>query len=137
MTTVTPFDPKRHHIHVHFYVTGRNGHRHSLDGIVDTGAPKTEFSDEFLTFAGFVEPHDEEILLKKGLQTQKYGKVALPLIEICGQTIEKFEVFTSRFEEGWGIDALIGLDFFRKFRVTIDYSSDHLVTEALLQSPST
>lgn len=33
------------------------------------------------------------------------------------------------FEKHWGVDALIGLDFFRKFRVTIDYQAGQIITE--------
>lgn len=49
--------------------------------------------------------------------------------EICQQRIEGLEVVVSRFDEIWGIDALIGLDFFRRFRVTVDYRAGHIITE--------
>ena len=55
----------------------------------------------------------------------------LPSITICGQTIENLEVMVSRFDPAWGIAALIGLDFFRRFKVTIDYGSGQLVCERL------
>ena len=42
--------------------------------------------------------------------------------------MDGFEVFVSHFEQSWGIDALIGLDFFRRFLVTIDYVNGVLVT---------
>jgi hypothetical protein len=35
----------------------------------------------------------------------------------------------SRFDPAWGIGALIGLDFFRRFKVTIDYGKAVLVCE--------
>ncbi len=41
------------------------------------------------------------------------------------------KVYVSHFEKSWGIKALIGLDFFRYFRVTIDYKAGHLITEPL------
>ena len=41
---------------------------------------------------------------------------------------KSFEFFVSHFEQSWGIDALIGLDFFRRFLVTIDYKNGFLVT---------
>lgn len=52
-------------------------------------------------------------------------------VTVCGYTINHYEVFAFRFDESWGIDALIGLDFFRRFRVTIDYKLGHLITEPL------
>jgi len=53
----------------------------------------------------------------------------LPQVEICGRHFDLLEVFVSKLDESWGIDALIGLDFFRKFRVTVDYQIGFLITE--------
>lgn len=71
-------------------------------------------------------------MLNDGLQTQKYGKIILPHIQVCGHTIEKLEVFVSHFEKSWGIDALIGLDFLRQFKVEIDYSKGIITSGTLL-----
>ncbi len=60
---------------------------------------------------------------------RKYGEIFLPSVEICGHKIENFGVFVSYFDESWGIDALIGLDFFRLYRITIDYHLEVLATE--------
>lgn len=59
--------------------------------------------------------------IQPGLQTQRYGKLILPELRVCGQTLTDFEIRVSRFEQSWGIDALVGLDFFRRFPVTINY----------------
>ncbi len=128
--TITLFDTKQHHIHTTFFVTHpETGTRHSFDGIIDTGAPHTEFSDVVLARAGFIKSTKGDIHIKKGLQTQKYGKLMLPAVEICGQTFEQFETFISKLHESWGIDALVGLDFFRKFDVTISYNRGCIITE--------
>lgn len=100
-----------------------------FDGVIDTGAPKTEFNDAFLKYAGFASSSQSQVSIKPGLQTQKYAKITLPLVRMCGQDIENFEVMVSRFDSSWGIAALIGLDFFRMFRVTIDYKAGQIVTE--------
>ncbi|OGQ22866.1 MAG: hypothetical protein A3I05_01710 [Deltaproteobacteria bacterium RIFCSPLOWO2_02_FULL_44_10] len=128
-STITTFNTKKHHIHIEFYVFDRSGIKRALDGVIDTGAPRTEFSDEFLEYANFIESSNKEIRIKPGLQTQKYGKIVLPSIEICGHEIKNFQVFASRFEKEWGIDALIGLDFFRQFDVTISYNRGCIITE--------
>ncbi len=91
--------------------------------------PATEFSDEALQFAGLFDEKKESIALKPGLQTQKYGKLQLHEIEICGHTIENLEVYVSHFDKIWGIKTLVGLDFFRRFKVTVDYKAGHLITE--------
>ena len=70
---ITTFDTSRHHIYLEFSVTDSNGVLHSVAGILDTGAPRTEFSDQFLKYAGFLSDKNENATLKPGIQTQKYG----------------------------------------------------------------
>jgi len=69
--------------------------------------------------------------IKPGLETQKYARILLPSLTICGHTLDDFKVMVSRFDPDWGIAALIGLDFFRRFRVMIDYGQGALVCEPL------
>jgi hypothetical protein len=129
--TVTSFDTSRHHIYIDFTITDGSGNPFELSGVIDTGAPWTEFNDAFLAHAGFLNPPDGEIPIKPELETQKYARLLLPSIAICGHTINDFEVMVSRFDPAWGIAALIGLDFFKRFKVTIDYSRGVLVCEPL------
>ena len=129
--TTTLFDTKEHHIHVPFSLVSPSGKTENSFGILAAGAPRTEFSDAFLVHMGFIKAPNFQIRIKEGLQTQKYGKIILPSLVICGHTIQNFEVLVSRFDKSWGIAALIGLDFFKRFRVTVDYKAGHLVTEPL------
>ena len=126
---ITAFDTRLHHIHVEFLITNPGGITHSVAGILDTGAPRTEFSDQFLMYAGCLESTRASVMIPKGLQTHKYAKLRMPMIEICGHTMRDFEVAVSSFEPSWGIDALIGLDFFRRVLTTIDYQHGILLTE--------
>ncbi|RKZ80968.1 MAG: hypothetical protein DRR19_22845 [Candidatus Parabeggiatoa sp. nov. 1] len=87
-------------------VTNPKGIVYNVAGILDTGAPRTEFSDPFLVHSGFLETKSEKVSLKPGLQTQKYGKIILPSVTICLHQIDFFEVFVSHFDSSWGIDAL-------------------------------
>jgi len=123
---ITSFDTERHHIYIE--PIDLKGLKYSVTGILDTGAPKTEFSDQFLIHTGFIESVTAATI-KPGLQTQKYRMITLPSVIICGHKIDCFDVFVSRFEKSWGIDALIGLDFFRRFMITVDYSKGLLITE--------
>lgn len=127
----TFFDTDRHHLHIELTVL-KNNIEYSVDAILDTGAPITEFSDQFLSFTGFIDSIQNDIEIKNGLQSQKYNRLALSEIWICGHTIHDFPISISRFEESWGIDALIGLDFFRQFKVEIDYSQGKLLTTRIL-----
>lgn len=124
-----PFDTNRAHIHLECSVTNNNGYTFNFNAILDSGAPVTEFSDLFLLYADIWSQRDDEVSLKPGLQTQKYDKTTIPLIEIANQQLLEFEVYVSSFESSWGIDALIGLDFFRLFEVTIDYSKGQLLAK--------
>jgi hypothetical protein len=125
---ITSYDTNKHHIYIDVTVTNPKGIVYSVAGILDTGAPRTEFSDRFLVHSGFLETKSETVNLKPGLQIQKYSKITLPSVTLCHHQLDLFEVFVSHFESSWGIDALIGLNFFRRFRVTIDYSNGILLT---------
>lgn len=130
MRKATPFDQSKHHIYVAARLMDWHGTTHVFRAIVDTGAPMTEFSDEFLVSVGLLKSADmRSAEVSEHEQTSKYAKMTLPGIDCLGQTMENATVRVSRFAEGWGVDALIGLDFFRMFRVTIDYKAGQIVTE--------
>lgn len=127
--TITRFDTTRHHIYTTLVVTHpRTKTQHNFLAIIDTGAPVTEFVDSVLMQAGIIESTDDTVAIKRDLESQKYRQVSFPLVEICGFKIENFEVYVARLDPSWGIDALIGLDFFRKHKVTIDYSRGVIIT---------
>lgn len=129
MPNITVFDTNAHHIHFVAYITNANGKRSKLRAVLDSGAPHSEFSDQFLQYAGFIDKPAQEVKIKSGLQTQKYSRLTIPTVEICGHHIPEMGVYVSHFEKHWGVDALIGLDFFRRFRVTVDYKAGQIITE--------
>lgn len=129
MPNTTAFDPRAHHIHFVARVVNPSGEKIKLRAVLDTGAPHTEFSDQFLHYARFIPHPDKDVRTKEGLQTQKYGKIILPHVEICGHVMENMPIYVSHFEKHWGVDALIGLDFFRRLKVTVDYKAGQIITE--------
>lgn len=126
---ITKFDTNLHHIYIEFFITDENFNRYSVAGILDTGAPRTEFSDRFLKHTGMLPENTSPGKIDRGLQTAKYGKLIIPQIEICHHFINNFEVIISYFEESWGVDALIGLDFFRENVVTVNYQQGIIISE--------
>lgn len=130
MPNITIFDPKDRYILFSVFVTAGDGKKYEVGALLDSGAPITEFSDEALQFIGLLKGK-KDVSLKPGLQTQKYGKIVIPQIEICSHTIDSLKVYVSHFDKSWGIDVLVGLDFFRRFRTTIDYQAARIVTEPL------
>ena len=132
MQKITTFDTSEHHIYLISHIVDWHDVMHTFRAILDTGAPTTEFSDEFLNSVGLLKSKDMKKIEPAFLeQTKKYGKLAIPKIECLGHDIKNVTVRVSKFAEGWGVDALIGLDFFRRFRVTVDYSKAEIVTEPL------
>jgi hypothetical protein len=130
MPNITTFDTTKPYMYLPVCVESSYGTRHEFDAIFDTGAPRTEFSDRALKYAGFLSD-TQDVAIPNGLQTYKYDRIILPSITICGHEIKHLDVFVSLFEESWGIHALIGLDFLRRFRTEIDYSKGMLVTTLL------
>lgn len=129
MPNMTTFDSDQRYILLPVYIVESAEKRHEFDALLDTGAPSTEFSGQALQYAGLLKEPMNDVQLKPGLQTQKYGKITIHEMEICSHTLRDLNVYISHFDESWGIDALIGLDFFRRFRTTIDYHDGVLITE--------
>lgn len=129
MPNITIFDPTAHHIRLVGSLRTPDDVDYEFRAILDTGAPFTEFSDQFLHAAGMMSDITPDISIKSGLQTQKYGKLVLPNMEICGHRIQEMPIYVSHYEKHWGVDALIGLDFFRRFEVTINYQKGHIITK--------
>lgn len=133
MQRTTTFDPSEHHIYLLSHIVDWQGIVHTFSAILDTGAPTTEFSDDFLNSIGLLRSKEPKKVDPLSLeQTKKYGKLAIPKIKCLGHEMKNVTVKVSKFAEGWGIDALIGLDFFRQFRVTVDYGKAEIVTEPLV-----
>ncbi len=110
-------------------MTDIQGERHKFEALLDTGAPASEFSDTALHYAGLLQEPIQDVPLHQGLPTQKYSRLLLPSVEVCSHRLCHLNVYVSRFEQSWGIKALIGLDFFRHIKVTIDYQHGHLITQ--------
>jgi hypothetical protein len=124
-----PFDPDKYHIFITFEIVDHNGVVRNGLGVLDTGAPRTEFSDSFLMHADMLEMPRTQIKIPDNQETKKYSKIVIPSVIICGYEFHKTEFLVSRFEKQWGIDALIGLDLFRKTKITIDYKSALIISE--------
>ena len=124
-----PFDSSRHHIYVEFDLLDKKGIIRKGRGILDTGAPRTEFADSYLHHLGMFTSYPSELDIPKEQQTKKYNKIVLPSVIICGFNFKHTEFIVSRFEKSWGIHALIGLDLFKNARITIDYKKSQIISE--------
>ncbi len=131
MQSITTFNSDLRYIFLPIFLKTKDNVSYEFEAILDTGAPLTEFSDEALQFMGLLNYKKENVQLKPGFQTQKYDKVVIPEIQICSQIVENLPVYVSHFEKSWGIKALIGLDFFRRFEVLINYKLGQIITQPL------
>lgn len=131
MPNTTVFDPNDHHIRLVGSMITSRGDIYEFRAILDTGAPSTEFSDQFLSVVGMHKKSESTATIQSDQESQKYAKLILPKVTICGHDLVDMPVFVSRYRAHWGIDALIGLDFFRKFEVKINYKLGTIVTEGL------
>lgn len=64
MSNITVFDTNAHHIHFVAYVDDLSGKRIKLRAVLDTGAPFTEFSDQFLHYAKLIPEPNQGIRIK-------------------------------------------------------------------------
>ena len=124
-----PFDSTKHHIYVEFEVVDGGGIPRYALGILDTGAPRTEFSDAFPAHVGLLDKALPVVSAPPGQETMKYRMIQLACVTICGCRFRDSAFMVSRFDSSWGIDALIGLDLFRRSTVTIDYRQSRIISE--------
>lgn len=128
MQNVTQFDTSKHHIHAQLQIKSKSGQVVFFSAVIDTGASVTELSDSSLKRAGYTVD-SSSVHIKHDQETQKYSKIRLSEASVLGQKLTDWVVYISKFDEGWGVDALIGLDFFKQFKVTIDYKQGIITTE--------
>lgn len=128
--TITEFDKSASHIYTFLSVVHPvKGTEHRFKAILDTGAPVTEFVDTVLLQAGIIHETDPQVSVRSDLQSKRYRKLVFPEINIFGRVLHNFEAHVARWKSDWGIGALIGLDFFRRFKVAINYKAGQIITE--------
>lgn len=128
MQSTTQFDTTKHHIHAELQIKNKSGQVVFFSAVIDTGASVTELSDSSLKRVGYAIG-SPDVYIKHGQETQKYSKIRLSEASVLGQKLTDWVVYISRFDDSWGVDALIGLDFFKQFKVTVDYKKGIIFTE--------
>lgn len=54
MQHITVFNTSRHHLYINSTIIDGDGVAHAFRAVLDTGAPKSEFSDRFLKTIGMI-----------------------------------------------------------------------------------
>jgi aspartyl protease family protein len=116
-----PFDPTENVIIVTTRIAGPGGSM-TVDLALDTGATSTLIALNALKVAGYTSAHETgkvEMLTGSGIEV--VPKVKLIQIDALGKRRRNLQVIAHTLPKGARVDGLLGLDFFRKTKLTIDF----------------
>jgi hypothetical protein len=89
---------------------------------LDTGASSTVIGWDVLDVAGY-KPADAigQVEMTTGSSIQLVPKIKLKRLDALGKHRRGLEIVAHSLPKGASVDGLLGLDFFRKTRLTIDF----------------
>jgi predicted aspartyl protease len=89
---------------------------------LDTGASSTVIGWDVLDMVGF-KPADAigHVEMTTGSATQLVPKIKLKQLAALGKRRRGLEIIAHSLPKGASVDGLLGLDFFRKSKLTIDF----------------
>lgn len=94
---------------------------------LDTGATPTLIGWDALDMAGY-RPADAigHVEMTTGSGTELVPKIRLKRVDALGKQRRGLEIVAHTLPKGASVDGLLGLDFFRKTRLTIDFRKFHV-----------
>jgi len=98
---------------------------------LDTGASHTIIGLEPLRSAGINIDDASYATFGDATKSHYTPEVKLHSITLGNETITNFKVFAYSLPEAYGIEGVLGLDFLRHFKVTLDFGSGRLTLEPL------
>jgi hypothetical protein len=120
------FDPREVLILVEARLWGPGGHYAFRFGL-DTGATETVVSVDKLAFLGYgISLTDERTRLITGSSAAFASRATLQRILALGQERSEFPVLAYTLPTEIGVDGMLGLDFLRGMRLTIDFRAGQL-----------
>ena len=115
------FDPGRNHILVSVRITGPVKVAMARMAL-DTGATRTSLDQEIAAELGYrVDSSTETVRVATGSQYETVPVIGVERIEALGNQKENLPILCKSLPAGLPIDGLLGLDFFRNQRLTIDF----------------
>jgi predicted aspartyl protease len=117
----TPFDSARQLIVVEVEIRGPAGDT-TINMALDTGASSTVIGWDSLAVVGY-EPANAigHVEMTTGSGTQHVPKIKLKQLAAFGKRRRGLEIVAHSLPKGASVDGLLGLDFFRMTRLTIDF----------------
>ncbi len=124
-----PFDPRGNLIIVPALIHGRDD-RETVDLVLDTGATRTIVSREVAQSLGY----DLAALGELARITTGSGALSVPLlrvekIEALGKAATNMRILCHTLPSRAAIDGVLGLDFLRDTRLTIDFRAGLIALE--------
>lgn len=94
----------------------------TLNLAIDTGASATVIGWDSLGIVGY-EPADAfgKVQMTTGSKTEIVPKIKLKQIVALGKRRQGLEILAHSLPKGASVDGLLGLDFFRRYKLTIDF----------------
>ena len=115
------FDPTRQLVVVKVRILGPVGDT-TIHLALDTGASSTLIGWDALTVVGY-EPADAigHVQMKTGSATQFVPRIRLKQMDALGKCRRGLGIIAHTLPIGASVDGLLGLDFFRRSRLTVDF----------------
>lgn len=99
----------------------------SIEALLDTGAAMTVVHPELLRLVGYdVTGLRQSQAIVTASQRETMAVVNVQSIAALGQTKHDYSIGVFALPAATGVQALLGLDFFRRSRLTIDFRSGTL-----------
>ncbi len=118
---IHPFDPNEQLIVLRTRIVGPAGEL-TVRLALDTGASSTVIGWESLAFVGYgLGDAVGEVQMTTGSATEHVPKIMLKLLDALGKRRKRFEVVAHTLPIGASVDGLLGLDYFRKTTLKIDF----------------
>ena len=125
----TAFDPTEGLVVVSACVWGPSGDR-VLRLALDTGATSTILSSAILVAVGYAPaPSGERVRMTTGSGVEYVPLVNVERILALGTQQMDFPVISHTLPPTASVDGLVGLDFFREQRLTIDFRAGEITLE--------
>jgi predicted aspartyl protease len=97
---------------------------------LDTGATKTVINTDLLHRIGYSErDYSDSLYITTGSGKEKTHLVKVKAFEAFGKTKRNFQVLSHQLPITTFIEGLLGLDFLRKARITIDFLAGSIYFE--------
>ena len=120
------FDPARGLIILRAEISGPSG-RAAIRLALDTGATATLVNTDILIALGYdPESSKDRLQITTGSGIEHASRVTLPSIRTLGVTRRRLSVLSHTLPPTAGVDGLLGLDFFRGRKLSINFENGQL-----------